>query len=438
MVCSMPNKLDIVRVVGGVTVSLLAVASGCARGGDNEGTGGATVSWSTSSGGGGASSSGSLGGGGSSTSSSGSGGTGGGTSSSGSGGTGTGGTGGGGGSGGGTLLLLAGGPSSVLGASFVPNQGWTSQTLSGSTGDGTALTITTAGDGVGALRQTGTGALRFTVWSGASWTALGDVASQLTTRAAPALDSAGTAAQLVSHGDDYLHYYGAYQGSWNPTAELVKPQSQPQSFGPTPARIALLGSDVVVAFAGNDGSLYAQTRSGGTWQGAVNVTGSKIGLSPAIAALSSGAELMVVYVNDDPNQSDDKKIFWSTRSAGLWSTPLKISDTIFTDEPPALAALAGGEALLAFRGTDGKPYTARYTPGANPPWSAAFGVDNPNPSVASPPAVAPGIGGVDAELAYVSQGTGSAAHTRLTGLSWATPVTVGGSGLGHVAIASAP
>jgi hypothetical protein len=442
MVYSSPNRVDVAYVAGGLAVSLLALASACAEGGDDGGTGGTTVQWTSTSDGGGASSSGTGGGGGSSTSSSGSGGTGG-TTSSGSGGTLTGGsggtgTGGGGGSPGGRVLILAAGSSSVLGGSFAPNQGWTTQTLSGATGDRPALALTSGGDGVGALRQTGTGALRFTVWTAGNWAALADVASQLTTRAAPALAGDGSAAQLVSQGDDYMHYYGAYQGSWNPTDEQVKPPSLPQSYGPSSAAIAQLGADVVVAFAGNDGSLYAQTRSSGSWQGAANVTGSKLGLSPAIVALSSGAELMVVYVNDDSNQPDDKKIFWSIRTSGAWAAPLKISDAVFTDEVPALAPLAGGAALLAFRGTDGKPYTLRYTAGANPPWGAPFGVDNPNPSVASPPVVARGVGGVDAELAYVSQGTGSAAHCRLTGLTWSAPVVVGGTGLDHVAIASAP
>jgi hypothetical protein len=333
------------------------------------------------------------------------------------------------------VVLLASGPSALLAGHRGQTASWTTANLAGSSSDAPALSATTSG-AVGAIRASAD-ALRFTVFDGSSWSAAADVGASITTRAAPALAATGSASYLVYHGNDFMHYFGSYQTSWSPSAEPVAPSMAAQSFGPSAARITTLGSDALVAFAGSDGQLYTQARST-SWQAAVPLPTSKISASPSITALTSGADVLVAYINDDAGQPDDNKIFWATRSANVWSTPQKISDSIFSDEPVALASMSAGRALLAFRGSDGMAYVLTYDPAANPLWSAAGGIDTPNIAVASPPAVAPGGVGALAELAYVETAGGAVGHVRLTTSGWTTPTTVGGSNLTHVAIATAP
>ena len=40
-----------------------------------------------------------------------------------------------------------------------------------------------------------------------------------------------------------------------------------------------------------------------------------------------------------------------------------------------------------------------------------------------------GVGGADAEIAFVDAAAGTAMHARLVGTTWSVPTTVGGSGL---------
>src|SRR5690606_23852791 len=108
----------------------------------------------------------------------------------------------------------------------------------------------------------------------------------------------------------------------------------------------------------------------------------------------------------------------------------KIDEDVFTPEAPNLAALAGGDALLAFRGSDGKGYTLRWTGS----WSSVLPLQA---DVLTTPAVCAGAPGADAELALVAPG-GAVEHLRLTGTSWSAPTPVGGAGLLHAAVAALP
>jgi hypothetical protein len=302
-----------------------------------------------------------------------------------------------------------------------------------------AVALLSANQAVGLLRAAGSpGTLRFTLWNGSSWTALAEVASQVTTRAAPSITAGSTTAHALFHGDDFMHYYAAYGSSWQPIDEPVAAPSMPQSYGPRPARVTMLGSDVAAAYAGDDGQLYLQLRSAGVWQPAEPVTGSAILQAPGIAALGGSPELMAVYAHHAPSQPDDKKLFWASRSGGVWSSPEKISDAVFTDDPVSLTALGGGEALVGYRGTDGLVYALRYTPGGNPAWSAPLGIANPNPAAASAPSVAPGIDGHDAEIAWIDAGDGSVYHSSLNGSTWSAPAAVGGTQLHSLALAGRP
>jgi hypothetical protein len=336
-------------------------------------------------------------------------------------------------------IALLGGGTAPYGAAY-DGSAWSGANITGASLDAPSLVLLSSGEAVGLVRGGSLDALQFTSFAAGSWSAWAAVGTS-TTRAAPSLVSAGASVHAVLHDTSFMHAYAAYDGAaWSPTNEGLTPGGGSQSFGPSAPRVALVGGEPVTVFAGNDETLYAQTRSGGAWQAAVPVAGSNIFDPPAITALSSGAELLVVYINHQPApppNAEDKKLYYATRTSGVWSAPQKISDQVFAVEPPTITALAGGEALIAFRGTDNKGYTVRYTPGATP-WGAPTPIGNPNPDIASPPGVASGSGTFVAELAYVDAASGAAHHVRHDATGWGTATLVGGSGLTHVAIASAP
>lgn len=340
------------------------------------------------------------------------------------------GSGGGGASGPASLLVLGAGTSGALGARF-DGSDWTTTTFGETSDRRPAVAFLGADSGLFVLRGAAApNPLRFTTWSaGGGFEAWADVGAGANSRDRPVL----AGGSLAYQGSDFKHYYGLYGTNWMPSGEAIGPSVPLQSFGPAAGDGALLGADFVFAFPGDDGGVYVQARSAGTWAAADAIPSAQTDVTPALVALSSGPELLAVWVNDDPGQFDDQKIFFATRSGGAWSAPAKIDDGVFALEAPALAPLAGGEAVLAFRGTDDKPYALRFD-GAS--WGAVGPVASPNPTIASPPALAPGAPGAEAELVYVSGG--AAVHVRLSSGSWSSPTTIGGAGLTHAAIASAP
>ncbi|MFT3767191.1 MAG: hypothetical protein QM820_16970 [Minicystis sp.] len=334
----------------------------------------------------------------------------------------------------GVVVMLAGSGTQILAGEFHPGAGWTTTTLTGATNDGLAVTLTGPTAGIGVIRSTANGGeVRFTSWSPGAWTALAALGAGVTTRATPALTASGAAASLVFHGDDFKHYFAAHSTSWAPVAEQVG-GSAAQSFGPSPASIATLGTDAVITFAGNNNDLYDQTRSGGTWQAAHgHALGATVTLTPAIVALTSGPDLLIAFV-----RSSDARIVYTTRAANVWSAPAPIDTNALSNDPVSIAALPGGEAVLAYRGQNGKTYWSRYKPTATPAWTPPTGISATNFDTPSTPAVAPGIGGVDAEMVFIDGATGAAKHARLTGTTWSSPLTIGGSGLTRAGVASNP
>jgi hypothetical protein len=156
-----------------------------------------------------------------------------------------------------------------------------------------------------------------------------------------------------------------------------------------------------------------------------------VSITPSIIVPTSGPSRLIVFV-----RSTDARIVYTTRTNSIWTTPVAIDANAFSNDPVSLISLANGGALVAFRAQNGVPYFSRYTPGGAPAWSQpaqVVGITTP-----STPALASGIGAHDAEVALVDAGTGSVEYASLTGLTWSAPVSVGGNGLTHVAIASSP
>lgn len=333
----------------------------------------------------------------------------------------------------GTVLLVATGGGDVFTGELHPPASWTTSTLADASGKAPALAFDAAGGALALIRsQANAGELRYASWAAGTWSPFAAVAAGVTTQSRPALAVFGASLGAIFHGDDFKHYFGAFQGgAWAPTAE---PVGSPQSFGPSAPSMAAQGPDVIAVFAGNDGDLYDQTRSGGVWLSATgHGLGNLVQLPPAVVSMTAGIDLLVVFV-----RSTDGKIEWTSRTGAVWTAPSELDINSFSADPVALAALPGGDAVAAFRGLDGNIYTSRYTNGAAPPWSVPAAVANPNYAIASSPSLAPGVGGADAELAFVDTATAQAFHARLQGATWSAPAAVGGSNLVSATIASAP
>ena len=124
---------------------------------------------------------------------------------------------------------------------------------------------------------------------------------------------------------------------------------------------------------------------------------------------------------------------FSTLAGASWSAAANITNATSVD-PAALLALAGGEVLLAFRGTDAKLYAVSYLGGS---WG---GVSPPligGATIVGSPSLAKGQGGALAELAYVGT-DGAAYHSRLlASRNWSAPVQIGTS-VDFVSMVSGP
>ncbi len=342
------------------------------------------------------------------------------------------------------LLALAGGGTSIVGGEYHPGGTWAANTIMGpegtsgttaQTGFAPAIALLTPTSAIGVIGSSGSGGeLFYTTWSSpGGFASFQAVAPGVTTGGAPSIAASGGSAYVVFLGTDFKHYLAVWgTSSWSVTDEPVTPPGGTQAFGPSPATIAALGADVVIAYAGNDHDLYDQTRSGSVWQPALahGIAAQDLGLTPTLIAPTASANLMIAYV-----RGTDSQIMFTAHTAGGWSTPAAVYATAFTNVAVALTALPGGRAVLAYRGQDTNLYWSIYTPGPAPTWSQPAAVATPNWSTPSTPALAPGVGGMQAEMVFVDGTTKDAEHVRLS-TTWSTPEGVGGSGFTCAAVTS--
>jgi hypothetical protein len=332
----------------------------------------------------------------------------------------------------GTLLLLGAGGSALFTGELHPGSSWGTGTLPDTSDDRPAVALMTSSSGIGVIRSA-SHQVRFTAWTPGHFGALTDLGATVTTSGAPSLAATADRVDLVYQGNDLKHYFGSYAASsWNITAEPIGTGID-QSFGPTPASIALLGTSSVAAYASSTGQVTDRTRAGAAWQAVhaldLDDAGNVVEFTPTIVAPVSGPELLVAYV-----RSPGQEIAFATRSSGVWSTP-DVLPGAYTTDPVSLVAVTGGDVILVYRSVDGHGFWARYSNGS---WSNVTGLPWVDVEIPSTPALAPGLGGVDAEIAFVDAASGAAMHARLTGSTWSDPVTVGGAGLTSVGLASAP
>jgi hypothetical protein len=338
-----------------------------------------------------------------------------------------------------TMALLAASSTSLAEAIYGHGQ-WSSATTVGS---GASAAPVVVPFGTGYLASfVGTGAandmpLESLAYTG-SWTAPAAIGAALG-QGTPALASLGTTGHVVYWGSNSKFYHGTYSGSaWDAANDPVEASGSAQSFGPSAPAAAATGTTLVVVQSGQDGVLYDQVWSAGSWGAATGHAGSSVisSLSPTIAAMNGGtAELMVVFVH--AGDAGSYYLQYTTRAAGVWSTPADVYDqsgaVAYSSTTPALAALPGGKAILAWQGASpAYPYVSTYTPGSG--WTSP--VPASSDTLAAPPALAPGVCGADAVLAYVKTG-GSVAVVTTSGGTWGTPQAIGGAtGMQSVAVAS--
>jgi len=294
-----------------------------------------------------------------------------------------------------------------------------------------ALTMRNATAATGLVRGN-SGTLLYTTFNGSAWLAPAPVGGAITTDDVPAIASAlDGSAHGTFHGTDDKLYYSLFDGSgFDPDDDPVGGSGASQAFGPTPGSIAVVDGDPIVVQAGADGDVYVLARAGAGWAAPVQiaVTATDAVVTPAMSAIDpqNGGDALLVFAGAD------SKLYWSIRDGG-WSAPAEIAGALSTD-PPSLTATPDG-AVVAFRGTNGGIYAALFDGSG---WEAPDPVVPISTTTASSPALAPGAGDADAELAFVAASNGSVVHVRLQNGAFGEPTTVGGTGLIGVALAASP
>jgi hypothetical protein len=303
-----------------------------------------------------------------------------------------------------------------------------------------------APEAVAVMEETGGGAdpqnqdVEYATWTQiGSFTPFAPIAAGVTARDVPAIAGTGGQGFVAFQGTDTNQYFALFSGTtWSPTAEAITTGGS----YPTPAGIAAIGTNASVVYFANTAGSNDPTEQDRTtsWQAPTTLgTDSSFSATPAVVAMNGGtADLMTVYIR----QSDGALTF-NTRTSGVWSTSAQVpgalapsSTTFGPNERVALAALPGGAAIVAWR--DRTTNAIDYSLYSGTAWSAAPSVFPTAVVLSAAPAVAHGVAGAVAEIAYVD-GSGAGWHARLVGSSWTTPVQVFPTGtLSHVALAASP
>jgi hypothetical protein len=267
-------------------------------------------------------------------------------------------------------------------------------------------------------------------------------------KGAPSIAVAGTSAHVVysaGPGADREYHHGIHDGNaWNAaTANVGDKAAMPptHSFGTISAGLAAVGAEVVFAENGKDdgdqgGGLYVRSFNGGTWTNAspvsgIGTIGNTLPAAPQLVKLDGAFELLLVYV-----QKDTRRLSWATRTSNAWTNKGPIHVDLNAAETFSLARIGDASVLLALRGQDGNGYYVKGTVGADTiTWANASPIGGGAPvAVDSAPAVARGVGGDDAIVAYASNG--SVSVTRLRGTTWTSPEALPSMNGSRVAIAT--
>ena len=236
----------------------------------------------------------------------------------------------------------------------------------------------------------------------ATWSAPSSFQS---TGGAPSLTALGTQARVVYLGLDGLFYAGTYATGWDTADTLAEPAAGSGVPGKSSPALAAVGTSLVYAFTGSDGSLEKALSSGSGFAAPTKILSTAYAAAPAMVAMNGGAkDLMIAYTGSD------LALHTVTRESSnkAWNVSVLVNDAAQTNDPPALAALPGGKALVVWRAVDKHGYWSVYDPSMVSPWSApAELVAGANPVLAATPTLAPSkCGSADVVIAYAEDGAG--------------------------------
>jgi hypothetical protein len=334
------------------------------------------------------------------------------------------------------LTVFGGGSASIAGERDLESGAskttpWQEQSL-----DAIGLASDGTGTGLCVLRSNTNGELRVAFHTAGAWSPTGQTLTSLeaglTSQGGPQVAGAGGVGHLVYKGSDGFYYYGRVQNQIWVTKKEAITAGGTHSSGPSAPAVAAIGNAPVIAFVGADGVFYDQSRSGGAWSLATPhpIAGKAATATPGIVALDSGPDLVAVFASEGGSMQ------WLSRKGGVWTSPQAIEGAVSLDQP-SLAPLPGGGALLAYRGTDQRLYTARLSTGDAPTWSTPVsGAGSGNPLLLVPPAVTRGGKGAEAEMIYVDN-LNSVYSTRLVAGAWMAPAFAGNAS-GRLAITTLP
>lgn len=348
------------------------------------------------------------------------------------------------------LVMVATGTTDGMMATYQGDKGWSVvKTIAGMKSDDPPAFAIRSGknDGVVVFRNMTTGFVNHLGYSSWSYMTGFDAVSDVDggnalVFKAPAIAASADAAHaafLDSDGGQYR--YAQFDGAaWNPKSEVVSNPSA--SLGYCAPGLTMLGSNVIFLNPGKgDEALYSRSRGAlvaGTWDTGykfMGITQQVDDVTPAIAALSTGPELLVVFTE----KIATKPLHYVTRSGGAWTSSGSMTGASSIEV--TLMALPAGGAILAYR--EYKPTTMmpakifwnRFD-GAN--WLPMPIAVSDTVLANSKPALAIGAGDAEAELLFTDD-VGNARHARLYkgATNFTTPVAImGASGLVGIAAAT--
>ncbi|MBX3126859.1 MAG: hypothetical protein KF718_09075 [Polyangiaceae bacterium] len=330
------------------------------------------------------------------------------------------------------LLLAVRTASSIVRAARTSGGSWAT-TVTAFTALGGPALAAVGDDAVMVVRAAGQGELHESRLAAGAWSALTPVGTDGWTVGAPALAAADDVV-LAFIGTDFKHYLAttAILGPWSAFEPVLA--GSLHSFGPSAPSVAALSSSLELAFAGDDGDLYTQTKTS-VWQAAHGhglATPLHKPFGPRIVARGGGSDETVAAFVDDAT----KRVYWTVGKGTTWTSPALVDAFITSESPVALAALGGGAVGLAFVAGDSRVRYARLSAGVLSALESPF----PNTVASGEPALCQGLGPNEVEIAFLSSGS-VVSSTRTT--TWQTPLPVLGAGalalaLTRVTVSSGP
>jgi hypothetical protein len=338
----------------------------------------------------------------------------------------------------GTVAVLAGDDGALGGAVQDRGGAWVAAPIPGSAAKSKPA-LTAFGAGFLAVTHGPGDVLQTTTFAG-TWSPIATIGAA-GVKGAPSLAVVGANAHVVyaAGPDDHRDFmHGIHDGGgWNAaTAPVGNPPTIPASFGTVSAGLAAVANQAVFVENGSDEGLYVRSFAG-TWSGATPVfgagtVGSTLPATPEAVALEGKFDLLIVYV-----EKTTRRLSFATREAASAALVggTNIDANANTAEKLALALVSPTEAIVTFRGQDGKGYYSQATIGDPVTWSipAAIGGDVA-PVVDSTPAVARGVCGDDAVVVYAS--SGAILARRLRGTTWSAAESIGGISGSRVGVAT--